>query len=179
MLINRLWLLHFGEGLVSTADNFGHKGARPSHPELLDWLATEFVDRGWSIKAMHRLMLTSSAYRQMSVVTAEGKRADPENHLVWRQRFRRMEAEVLRDSVLSVAGSLNTEMYGPPILMQRNGDEIVAPTTARIDLSASTPLAAADAVAGVRPACHGDQLHTPRRLQPWHRRHFRYSTATF
>jgi hypothetical protein len=127
VLVNRLWLLHFGEGIVTTADNFGHKGARPTHPGLLDWLATEFIARGWSVKAMHRLIVTSSAYRQASVVTAAGKRVDPENRLLWRQRLRRVEAEVLRDSVLSAAGSLNNEMYGPPVLMQRNGDEVVTP----------------------------------------------------
>jgi hypothetical protein len=127
VLVNRLWLIHFGEGIVTTADNFGQKGARPSHPELLDWLATEFIARGWSIKAMHRLIMTSTAYRQASLNRADGKRLDPDNRLLWRQRFRRIEAEVLRDSILSVAGTLNAEMYGQPVLMQRNGDEVVAP----------------------------------------------------
>jgi hypothetical protein len=126
VLVNRLWLLHFGEGIVATPDNFGNKGARPSHPELLDWLATEFLARGWSIKAMHRLILTSSAYRQSSAITAEGKRVDPENRLLWRQRLRRMEAEVLRDSILSVAGNLLPAMYGTPDVMHRDGDEVVA-----------------------------------------------------
>ncbi len=125
VMVNRLWLHHFGEGIVTTPDNFGAKGARPSHPELLDWLATEFVARGWSIKAMHRLILTSSAYRQTSLVSAEGKRIDPENRLLWRQRFRRVEAEVLRDSVLSVAGNLLPALYGQPDVMHRDGDEVV------------------------------------------------------
>ena len=117
VLVNRLWLHHFGEGIVATPENFGVKGAPPSHPELLDWLATEFVARGWSIKAMHRLMLTSAAYRQSSRDDPErharARAVDPENRLLWRQRLRRLEAEALRDAVLTVAGTLNLAMGGP------------------------------------------------------------------
>jgi hypothetical protein len=131
VMVNRLWLHHFGEGIVATPDNFGRMGARPSHPELLDWLATEFVARGWSIKAMHRLILTSSAYRQASTVHAEGKRLDPDNRLLWRQRLRRLEAEPLRDAVLAVAGTLNPQMYGPPVPMQTSADgEVTTPNDA-------------------------------------------------
>lgn len=130
VLVNRLWLHHFGEGIVNTPDNFGRTGARPSHPELLDWLATEFVARGWSIKAMHKLIMTSSAYRQVSAVHADGKRIDPDNRLLWRQRLRRLEAESLRDSILSVAGNLNAEMFGPPVPMQRVNGEVVVPSNA-------------------------------------------------
>jgi hypothetical protein len=126
VLVNRLWLHHFGEGLVSTPENFGHAGSLPSHPELLDWLATEFVARGWSIKAMHKLLLTSSAYRQASTVAAEvraaAKQVDPDDRLLWRQRLRRVEAESLRDAVLSVAGSLNPQMFGPPVSIRRQPD---------------------------------------------------------
>jgi hypothetical protein len=130
VLVNRLWLHHFGEGLVSTPDNFGHAGARPSHPELLDWLATEFVRRGWSIKAMHRLLLLSSTYRQASTATpahASAKTIDPDNRLLWRQRLRRLEAEALRDAILSVSGTLGRPMYGPPVPMQRQPDGEVVP----------------------------------------------------
>jgi hypothetical protein len=132
VLVNRLWLHHFGEGLVATPDNFGHAGALPSHPELLDWLATEFVERGWSIKALHKLILTSSAYRQASAVDATAhataQRVDPENRLLWRQRLRRLEAEALRDAVLCVAGTLNEQRYGPPVPMQRQADgEVTTP----------------------------------------------------
>jgi uncharacterized protein DUF1553/uncharacterized protein DUF1549/cytochrome c len=133
VMVNRLWLYHFGEGIVSTPDNFGRIGSPPSHPELLDWLATEFVARGWSIKAMHKLMVTSSAYRQASVspVAAEAKKIDPDDRLLWRQRMRRLEAEPLRDGILAVSGSLNGEMFGPPVPMQRQADgEVTAPADA-------------------------------------------------
>jgi hypothetical protein len=126
VLVNRLWLHHFGEGLVSTPENFGRAGALPSHPELLDWLATEFVARGWGLKAMHKLMLTSSAYRQASAVSAEVREAarqvDPDNRLLWRQRLRRLEAESLRDAILSTSGSLNPQMFGPPVPVRRQPD---------------------------------------------------------
>jgi hypothetical protein len=126
---------HFGEGLVATPDNFGHAGAAPSHPELLDWLATEFVARGWSLKQMHKLMLTSSAYRQTSVLNlstqALARQVDPENRLLSRQRLRRLEAEPLRDAALEVAGVLNEQMFGPPVPMQRQGDgEVTTPADA-------------------------------------------------
>jgi hypothetical protein len=132
VLVNRLWLHHFGEGIVATPDNFGHMGSPPSHPELLDWLATEFVRRGWSIKEMHRLIMNSSAYRQAStadpLAQAAGKRVDPDNRLLWRQRMRRLEGEVLRDTVLTVAGNLNPAMLGPPMAVQRQPDgEVIAP----------------------------------------------------
>jgi hypothetical protein len=134
VLVNRLWLHHFGEGIVATPDNFGHTGSPPSHPELLDWLATELVRQGWSIKAMHRLMVTSSTYRQASGSAAPGlglptlplyaaaRRVDPDNRLLWRQRLRRLSAEEMRDAVLTAAGSLRRTMFGPPVPMQRHGD---------------------------------------------------------
>jgi hypothetical protein len=124
--VNYLWLHHFGEGIVATPDNFGHTGAPPSHPELLDWLATEFVARGWSLKAMHRLIMTSSTYRQASAVDpasqAAALRIDPDDHLLWRQRLRRLEAEILRDAMLSASGTLNPQMFGPPVPVQRQAD---------------------------------------------------------
>ena len=135
VMINRVWLHHFGEGIVATPENFGRKGAAPTNPELLDWLATEFVARGWSVKAMHRLIMTSSAYRQSSAVDperhAKARAVDPDDHLLWRQRLRRLEAESLRDSILSVAGDLNLEMYGAPVPMQRQPDGEV--TTSNTD----------------------------------------------
>src|SRR5262249_28207771 len=108
VLVNHLWRQHFGEGIVATPDNFGHTGSLPSHPELLDWLATDFTSRGWGVKTLHRLIMTSSTYRQASVVDAAAQatafKIDPENRLLWRQRLRRLEAEVLRDAILSTAG---------------------------------------------------------------------------
>jgi hypothetical protein len=126
VLVNRLWHHHFGQGIVATPDNFGRTGAPPSHPELLDWLATEFTVQGWSVKKMHRLIMTSSAYRQTSridpVAHAAAKRLDPENRLLWRQRLRRLEAEAMRDAILAAAGNLNPHMFGPPVPMQRQGN---------------------------------------------------------
>jgi hypothetical protein len=132
VMVNRLWMYHFGEGIVSTPDNFGRIGSPPSHPELLDWLATEFVARGWSVKAMQRLMVTSSAYRQASTsASADARKIDPDDRLLWRQRLHRLEAEPLRDAILDVSGSLNTAMYGPPVPMQRQADgEVTAPADA-------------------------------------------------
>lgn len=132
VLVNRLWLHHFGEGIVATPDNFGIKGAAPSHPELLDWMADEFIAQGWSIKAMHRLMMNSSAYRQSSRYEperhAEARTVDPDDRLLWRQRIRRLDAEALRDSVLNVAGTLNLAMGGPPVTMVAHADgEVVEP----------------------------------------------------
>lgn len=132
VLVNRLWLHHFGEGLVATPDNFGTTGAPPSHPELLDWLASEFVARGWSIKAMHRLILNSTAYRQASRIEAgahaRALEVDPEDRLLWRQRLRRLEAEPLRDAILSATGGLNPAMFGQPVPVQRQADgEVVTP----------------------------------------------------
>jgi hypothetical protein len=135
VLVNRLWVHHFDEGLVATPDNFGRAGSAPSHPALLDWLATELVRRNWSVKAMHRLMVTSSTYRQASgysaALHATARRVDPDNRLLWRQRLRRLSAEELRDAVLSVAGTLNRQMFGQPVPMWRAGDgEVTAPTGA-------------------------------------------------
>jgi Protein of unknown function (DUF1553)/Protein of unknown function (DUF1549)/Planctomycete cytochrome C len=112
---NRIWQYHFGQGIVRTPSDFGATGDRPSHPELLDWLAAEFVSRGWSWKAMHRLILTSGTYRQSSRFDTRAASRDHENRLLWRMNPRRVEAEVLRDSILAVSGKLNLEMGGPGI----------------------------------------------------------------
>ncbi len=117
VIVNRLWQHHFGRGLVATPNDFGRRGERPSHPELLDWLATELVTHGWSLRHIHRLMVCSDAYRQSSRAPADslGRRLDPENRLLWRMNRQRLEGEALRDSVLAVAGTLNPEVGGPPI----------------------------------------------------------------
>jgi hypothetical protein len=115
VMVNRIWQHHFGEGIVRTPSNFGKMGEAPSHPELLDWLAHEFTARGWSVKAMHRLMMNSQAYQMSSNDNAADLAADPDNRLFWRMPRERMEAEVLRDQILAVAGTLNTKLGGPGI----------------------------------------------------------------
>lgn len=122
--VNRIWQYHFSKGIVKTPSDFGATGDRPSHPELLDWLATEFVKQGWSWKAMHRLMLFSNAYRQASQFDEAKAAKDTENRLLWRFNPRRIEAEVLRDSILAVTGKLNTEMYGPGVYPRIDPDII-------------------------------------------------------
>ena len=114
VLVNRLWHYHFGTGLVDTPSDFGTGGGRPSHPELLDWLAEEFAARGWSLKAMHRLICTSATYRQRSGVRSqESVKADADDRLLWRMSPRRLDAESVRDAVLAVSGKLNAAMFGP------------------------------------------------------------------
>eukprot|EP00913_Durusdinium_trenchii_P010939 g10268.t1 len=125
VMVNRIWMHHFGRGLVNTPDNFGKAGAAPSHPELLDWLAVEFVRHGWSVKHIHRLIVTSSAYRQSSRVAAETQAADPDNILLSRMSLKRMEAEVLRDSLLFAAGELDERPFGPPDGVTRREDGLV------------------------------------------------------
>ncbi len=118
VIVNRLWLQHFGRGIVATPSDFGVRGEPPSNQDLLDWLATEFVARGWDLKAMHRLMVTSSAYRQTSSNTHPKQQADdPDNALVWRQTRRRLDAEGLRDTLLTVTGELNRRPGGPGVLV--------------------------------------------------------------
>jgi len=113
VLVNRIWHHHFGHGLVRSLGNFGKMGDQPTHPELLDWLAREFVRQGWSMKSMHRLMMTSNTYRQTSTVTPRHEQLDPGNRLLARMPLRRMEAEELRDSLLWVAGQLDENRFGP------------------------------------------------------------------
>jgi len=116
VMVNRIWALHFGRGIVTTLDNFGRMGERPTHPELLDWLATEFMKRGWSFKQMHRLMMTSDAYQMASAFDDAGSAAtDASNALLWRYRVQRLEAEAIRDSIMAVAGTLDLTMGGPPV----------------------------------------------------------------
>ena len=113
VIVNRLWHHHFGAGLVETPSDFGINGALPSHPDLLDWLATQLVEHDWSLKHIHRLILTSACYQQASRYRPEAAAADAGNRLLWRHAPRRLEAEALRDSLLAVSGSLNREIGGP------------------------------------------------------------------
>jgi hypothetical protein len=112
VIVNRLWQHHFGEGLVATPSDFGKQGEPPSHPELLDWLAAELIRGGWRLKPIHRLIVTSAAYRQSSVVDPAKAAVDPHNRLVWRFNRRRLEGEAIRDSLLAFAGVLDPRLYG-------------------------------------------------------------------
>ena len=114
-LVNRFWMHHFGRGIVATPSDFGMLGEPPSHPELLDWLASEFVAQGWSLKRFHRLILNSHAYRQVSTRRDELDAVDPENRLLGRMSIRRLEAEVVRDSLLAVSGQLANKVGGQPV----------------------------------------------------------------
>lgn len=126
VIVNRVWYHHFGTGLVKTLENFGAKGDRPSHPELLDWLAVKFVERDWSIKDLHRVMMNSQTYRQSSRITDDRRKADPQNRLLSRMSLRRMDAESLRDSLLAVSGRLDDTAGGPPDTVSVNEDGLVS-----------------------------------------------------
>lgn len=113
VIVNRSWHYHFGQGLVASPSDFGFNGGRPSHPLLLDWLSVWFRDNGYSIKKLHRLIVTSATYQQASRSRPEAAKIDKSNRLLWRQNARRIEAEVLRDSILEIAGKLNRMQFGP------------------------------------------------------------------
>jgi hypothetical protein len=127
VIVNRVWQHHFGQGLVATPGNFGAKGARPSHPELLDWLASELVSSGWSLKKLHRLIMTSAVYRQASRVSAEST-SDSDNVLLSHFPMQRLDGESIRDAILAVSGQLDLTPYGPPEEVQRTPEgEVVDP----------------------------------------------------
>ena len=124
MIVNRIWQYHFGRGLAGTPSDFGRLGEPPSHPELLDWLASEFVRGGWRWKPMHRLIVTSAAYRQASRrpldEVVQAARIDPEDRLLWKQTVRRLDAEEIRDAILAVSGEIDPRMGGPSEEASRN-----------------------------------------------------------
>ena len=127
VIVNRIWQHHFGTGIVATPDNFGANGSPPSHPELLDWLAVDFVKHGWKVKRLHKMIMLSNVYRQSSsrVDNVAGERAaieDPDNRLLWRMPLRRLEAEALRDSILAVGGKLDDSLGGPPVELDNRPD---------------------------------------------------------
>jgi hypothetical protein len=113
VMVNRLWQHHFGRGIVGSPNDFGFNGERPSHPELLDWLATEFQARDWSIKEMHRLIVLSSAYRQSGKFQAAAAQVDADNKLLWRYAPQRLEGEIVRDAMLAISGQLRCRIHGP------------------------------------------------------------------
>src|SRR5262249_39240407 len=115
VMANRIWQYHFGRAIAGSASDFGMMGERPTDPQLLDYLTATFVENGWSIKKMHRLIMLSNAYQQSSEFREEAARIDPSNKLWWRFDRRRLEGEVIRDSMLSVSGLLNLKMGGPGV----------------------------------------------------------------
>src|SRR5262249_6797664 len=114
VVVNRVWMHHFGFGLVRTPSDFGFRGDPPTHPELLDYLAVRFIETGWSLKNLHRLIMTSAVYRQSSADSEAGRKIDPENQLLWRMNRQRLEIESLRDSMLVAAGRLDLTTGGAP-----------------------------------------------------------------
>jgi hypothetical protein len=122
-IVNRVWQYHFGRGLVDTPNDFGRNGSKPTHPDLLDWLAVEFRDGGQSFKRLHRLILRSSTYRQSSAHDEAKAKIDADNRYLWRMNRQRLDAESIRDSVLRVSGTLNLKMYGPGYELFRYKDD--------------------------------------------------------
>jgi hypothetical protein len=130
VIVNRIWQHHFGHGIVRTPGDFGVRSEAPSHPELLEWLTHDFVQHGWQIKRLHRLILQSAVYQQSShvadVTTATSPHPDADNRLLWKFPLQRIEGEILRDSMLAVSGTLNTKSYGPAVKPPIAGEAIVA-----------------------------------------------------
>ncbi len=127
--VNRIWSHHFGRGIVPTLDNFGKMGEPPTHPELLDWLAVEFMNKGWSVKQMHRLIMTSEAYQMSSQFNDPlDNEKDPENNDLWKFRIQRLDAEIVRDVMMSASGVLDLKMFGPPVFPHVQ-EEILASMT--------------------------------------------------
>ncbi|MCA9071626.1 MAG: DUF1553 domain-containing protein, partial [Planctomycetaceae bacterium] len=134
VIVNRLWQHHMGRGIVSTPSDFGSQGTRPTHPELLDFLANELIRGGWKLKPIHKLILTSAVYRQSGEDNLIAAKVDPENHLWWHRGATRLEAEVIRDALLSVSGSLDQTMFGKGSLDQENPRRSVYLTVKRSSL---------------------------------------------
>jgi hypothetical protein len=126
VMMNRLWLWHFGKGLVPTPNDFGKLGEQPTHPELLDWLASEFVEGGWTVKRMHRLLMTSAAYQRASFADGTNLKADPANTHLWRFNMRRLTSEEVRDSMLAASGELNVSTAGGPSMYPKLSAEVLA-----------------------------------------------------
>jgi len=136
VFVNRLWMHHFGRGIVATPENFGASGLPPSHPELVDWLAREFLSSGWNVKHLQRLIMTSAAYRQASESSTssrfDGDRVDPDNILLWKMPLKRHESEIVRDAILATSGDLDPRMGGPAVPLKPNADGSVEIDSAKL-----------------------------------------------
>ncbi len=141
VIVNRLWMHHYGRGIVATPSDFGVRGEPPTHAELLDWLATELIANGWRLKPIHRLMVTSAAYRQGSRANPKAMAEDPENTLLWKIPHRRLDAEGLRDAMLAVSGELNPRMGGPGVLVpiEKELRDLIFTEAEVVDLWPETP----------------------------------------
>jgi hypothetical protein len=131
VLVNRVWGWHFGQGIVRTPNDFGAQGEAPTHPQLLDWLARDFVEHGWKLKRLHRLILLSRSYCMNSIAEGPGRQIDPENRLLWHFPRRRLEGEAIRDNLLACSGTLNLKMYGPPVVPPLSAEELAGLFDAR------------------------------------------------
>lgn len=123
VMVNRVWHWHFGRGIVGTPNDFGRQGEEPTHPELLDWLASEFVSQGWSLKKLHRMILLSDTYQRSTEAHEGNAKVDANNRFLWRMNRQRLDAETLRDSVLAVSGDLNLKMGGRPVIPKLSKEE--------------------------------------------------------
>ena len=126
VLVNRIWHYHFGTGIVSTPSDFGFMGGKPSHPALIDWLASKLIDGSWRLKSLHKTIMMSKAYRQSSEFRANPSEVDGDNRLLWRFPPRRLSAEAIRDTMLSVSGALDTRVGGPGFRLYRYLQDNVA-----------------------------------------------------
>jgi Protein of unknown function (DUF1553)/Protein of unknown function (DUF1549) len=139
VIVNRVWHYHFGQGIVRTPSDFGTLGQPPTHPELLDWLANWFIENGWSLKKLHRLIIASNTYRLSTQANADRLRDDPDNRRFWRFPYHRLEAEAIRDSILAVSGQLNPKMYGPSVNLPIQRDAIAANSDPKTTWKPSPP----------------------------------------
>jgi len=150
VIVNRIWQHHFGRGIVATASDFGQRGERPSHPDLLEWLARELIHHEWKLKPIHRLIMNSSVFMQSYTENAKNRRIDPDNRYLWRRAPRRLQAEAVRDSVLSVSDQLDATMFGPGSLDSTVPRRSIYLTVKRSELLAILQLLdAPDALQGI------------------------------
>jgi len=157
VIVNRIWQHHFGRGLARTSSDFGFQGSPPTHPQLLDWLASEFISGGWRLKALHKRIMMSNVYRMSSAGNQAALAQDPVNNLFWRFNMRRLTAEEIRDSILAVGGTLNTNMYGP---------SIYPPLSREVLATASRPNAAWGKSSAAEAARRSIYVHVKRSLRP-------------